>query len=125
MSCDVKAAGRLRFRSGEEIDEVYVGLEGAKDEEGEDEEEDDAVDEVLQVVRSGIMRDGVTLTVRIDVSLTATANMILQDFLDDLATTAIEGQVDVWFEFLDDGIFIRLHAGGEEETISGTFPEPG
>jgi hypothetical protein len=113
MSCDVKAVGTLELASKEDLDDANESLVDGNDE---------SVGEVRELVKAGTARKRKTLTIRIHGNLTADANVIFQDWLEDVASVATAGHVDTWQESFGDSMFVRLHAGGEEETIKQPFP---
>jgi hypothetical protein len=114
MSCDVKAIGTLTFDSRDDLEEAFESL--AED------DDDESVAEVRDLVTEGTTRKGKTLRVAIDGALTAEANVWFQDWLEEAAGAASGGHLDTWQESFGDANFVRIHAGGEEEQISGPFP---
>ena len=114
MSSEAKAKGTLRFESEEVLDGVLEELD--------DGDEDGDLAEVLEAVRDGMTRDGLALTLDIDVHLTNSGNLEFQEWLGDLAESAASGHLDTWQEDFGDSMFVRLTAGGEEREMPGAFP---
>lgn len=112
MSCDVKAIGTLTFDSVDELEEAHASLE----------DEDESVAEVRELVEQGTTRKRATLRIAIDGSLTAEANVWFQDWLEEVASAAVDGHVDTWQEDFGESRYVRIHAGGEEEVIEQPFP---
>lgn len=113
MSADVKAFGVLKFASRDDLDD----LDPLEDEDG-----DEATAEVRALVNEGTKRKGKSLTLAIRGSLTADANVVLQEWLTDVAECAESGHVDTWQDTFGEAYFVRVHAGGREETVTGSFP---
>lgn len=59
----------------------------------------------------------------IDCSLTADADMCLQDWLDKVGSAATGGSLHVWQEEYEPNTYVRLHAGGHNEVVQGPFPD--
>lgn len=112
MSTDVKARGALKFESLDDMAEADEGLAG---------EDDAAAAEVRAVLSGGRVRKGRTVHLSLSCSLTADANLLFQGWLEDLAGAAASGHVDTWQESFGEDSFVRLHAGGSEETVAGPF----
>ena len=113
MSTDVKAVGRLKFDSADDIEDARSSL---------DDDDDESVAEARAVIDEGTRRSRAVLTLAIVANLSADANVWLQEWLSELAELALEGHVDTWQESFGGGAFVRLHAGGREELIDAPFP---
>jgi hypothetical protein len=109
MSTGVKVFGKLTFNNIDDLESV----------EFYDDEEDESCDEVVELIEEFVKRNHLTLNFNIDANLTADANILLQDWLEDLIDTAKSGFLDTWQESFDENSFIRIHAGGKEEIIKG------
>lgn len=116
MSTEVKVAGTLRFASAAAIDEAFEALDDGGD-------GDDAIAaEISSAVGAHTVRDGLSLRFALDIQLSSSANLELQDWLEDLAAAAIDGHIDIWLEDFGDSMFVRLAAGGNEREIPGPWP---
>lgn len=112
MATEVKASGTLTFESKKAIKELAFEVD----------RDDESTIEVQALLDEGVRRKGPTLTLSVDGQLTAEANMWFQDWLEDIAGEAVEGHLDTWQESFGPSMFVRLHAGGEEEQIDTPFP---
>ena len=113
MSTDVKTFGALKFDSVDDMEEADEGLA---------EDDDESATEVRRFLREGVVRKGRTVVLTLSGNLTADANLVFQTWLEDLAGAAASGHVDVWQESFGEESFVRLHAGGQEETVQGPYP---
>ena len=109
MSTDVKVFGKLTFKNLEDLEDVEFYYD----------EEDESCDEVNEIIEEFVKQNKLTLSFNINANLTADANILLQDWLEDLADTAKSDFLDTWQESFDENTLVRLHAGGKEETIKG------
>jgi hypothetical protein len=115
MSMLIKAVGTLTYDSMDDLADADEVLEN------QDDDDDEALAEARTVLEEGTERGKKTLTVKFSLSVSADANLIIQDFLEEAAIAASSGHLDLWQDGSDDG-FERLHAGGEEESMTGPFP---
>ena len=113
MSCDVKAFGTLQFDSKDALEEANAILQ--------DDDEDESVAEAREVVERGTSVKRNVLTLNIDASLSNEANVWFQEWLTDVAEAASEGYVDTWQESFGESMFVRTHAGGEDEQMDEPF----
>ena len=114
MSTDVKVIGKLVFESASELEEVEYQVD----------EEDDASREVKGLIDEGVQSKRNVMKFSINGALSNEANLWFQEWLSDVVAAAKSGTLDTWQEDYGPDKFIRLHAGGEEEEIEESFPDP-
>ena len=110
MSSDVKVRGTLIVDQVDELAELLRLEEGFE-----------AADELAALIEEGVEVVGAKVSFYVEAHLSNTANLEFQDWLSDVAELASEGYVDTWQETFETR-YVRLHAGGGEEEIEGTFP---
>jgi molybdopterin converting factor small subunit len=113
MSTDVKVFGKLRFSNTDDLEDVEFYYD----------EDDESCDEISELIEEFVKQDKLTLSFNVNANLTADANMLLQDWLEDLVDTAKSGLLDTWQESFDENTLVRLHAGGKEETVKGKWKD--
>jgi len=107
MSTDIKIFGDLVFDNIDDLEEAEFYYD----------EDDESCEEVNELIEESVKQKALTLSFNINASLSADANILIQDWLEDLTDLAISGYLDTWQESFEENTFIRIHAGGKEETI--------
>lgn len=114
MSVEIKVVGELHFDDVQALDEA-LSFENFSDE--------SQAETFEFLLWEYVQQKGQTLTFAIHSSLSAKDNVDFQQWLEDLAELAAGGFIDAWQDEHGDAFFVRVHAGGAEETIEGPFPD--
>lgn len=110
MSSDVRVRGTLIVDDSAALAELLRLEDGFE-----------AADEIAAVLEEGVEVMGKKVSFYVEAHLSNPANVEFQDLLSDLVELANEGFIDTWQEAFETR-YVRLHAGGREEEVEGTFP---